>query len=367
MFFFLVANFFFSVIYWKARDRDQDQAAYRLYLCMWFGAVPTAMGVAVVFVLNQERFAIEREVKDGMYSAFSYIAAHTVLQFVMMFILSVFALGVPAYAMADFYADGFGWMLLVYATMLWGFESLAQLESVRFDTPVLGMLEYLNVWFLAFLFAGVVIDPSQVVWPFRTLAYILPFRWGFAGIAYTEYAGTSWSGAVSCPANLSYGESYEAGCPGAPYSSTLCMGVQDSGGLFCCPGVPNSAARLCQGATGAQILDTLNILHKVVENEDQRGMDIGLIIAITAVFKLLFTVLLWRNCNPHTRIKEPPPLKALRESLKVISTRASILVGVLPTNLGRFDSTPAAVESSAGSFHDLNCHTKPTNPDVGEA
>jgi len=347
--FFLIANLFFAIIYVHARQRKQDEAAYKLYLCMWFGAVPTAMGVAAVFVLNQELQAIRREVKEGMYSALAYIVAHTALQFIMMFVLAIFALGVPAYAVADFHLPTIGSMILVYAAMLWGFECLAQLESALHDATLIGMLEYLNIWFLAFLFAGVVINPVKVIWPLRVLAYVFPFRWGFAAITYTEFYPTHWSGAISCPLGYERGEFP----PGCGHNGTGCMGDADSGGLFCCSDIAPKEAQLCHGHTGAQVLDSLHTAYKVVINENRVSEDIGIMCAIALVFKLFFTIIVWRKCNPHTQIKAPAPLakplEAIRQSLSAVSHVVSSKIGTASTKSAKM---PVLRNDGADTVHD---------------
>jgi len=45
------------------------------------------------------------------------------------------------------------------------------------------MLNFLQVWFTSFLFAGVVIPESMVIWPFRIFCYIMPLKWGISSIA----------------------------------------------------------------------------------------------------------------------------------------------------------------------------------------
>ena len=127
------------------------------------------------------------------------------------------------------------------------------------------MLEYLNIWFLAFLFAGVVINPVKVIWPLRVLAYVFPFRWGFAAITYTEFYPTHWSGAISCPLGYERGEFP----PGCGHNGTGCMGDVDSGGLFCCSDIAPKEAQLCHGHTGAQVLDSLHTAYKVCAVADQ--------------------------------------------------------------------------------------------------
>jgi hypothetical protein len=47
------------------------------------------------------------------------------------------------------------------------YERIAQLLSISFDNPLMGMLMFLNTWFASFLFNGILVAADDVVWPFR--------------------------------------------------------------------------------------------------------------------------------------------------------------------------------------------------------
>ena len=153
--FFLMACSFFAFIYLRARDRTQEQVPFRLYLAMWVAGVPTSMTVSAVYFLNLESNAVKREVKEGMYSPFVYVAAHSLIQICAMTLLALCALGAPLYGIGNFYSPNLVQMWVVYSSMLLCFECWAQLLSVVNANPLMGMLNYLQLWFGAFLFAGV--------------------------------------------------------------------------------------------------------------------------------------------------------------------------------------------------------------------
>ena len=137
--------------------------------------VPSALGVVATFALNIEFKAIQRDVRDGMYNPISYIIAHSVLQSVMMLLLTLMAVTVSAYGIenckhiAQTHAGhvtthlsshscavdsgNFAPFVLAFAVYMLSFECLAQQLSLV-NNPLLGMLTYLNAWFTAFLFAG---------------------------------------------------------------------------------------------------------------------------------------------------------------------------------------------------------------------
>lgn len=77
---------------------------------------------------------------------------------------------------------------------------------------------------------------------------------------------------------------------------------------------------------------------QVVINENRVSEDIGIMCAIALVFKLFFTIIVWRKCNPHTQIKAPAPLakplEAIRQSLSAVSHVVSSKIGTASTKSG---------------------------------
>eukprot|EP00961_Rhodomonas_salina_P263591 3562368-Rhodomonas_salina.1 len=273
---FCFVTTFFSIIYIEARERAQDQVLYRMFLCMWCIGVPSSLGVVAVYAFNAEFFAIKREVKDGMYSPIAYLTANTILQIPLMFILSVSAIGVGSYGISNFYGPNFGQMMVLIAASLWAFECMAQALSVLFKNPLLGMLTFMNMWFAAFLFAGVMVPIDNVIWPFRLLAYVLPLRWTLSSMMTIEFKDTTYSGAV--PANNELG--------------------------YTCPEFKDVT---CYGITGNQVLSSLGESYKSFGREDNVTRDIGIILAIAGVWKLAFCVMLWRKA---TAMQQPKPVNA---------------------------------------------------------
>lgn len=63
-----------------------------------------------------------------------------------MVLLSLAALGVGAYGVANFYSPKFGVVVLIYSVTLWAFENMAQALSTLFRNPLLGMLLFICAW-----------------------------------------------------------------------------------------------------------------------------------------------------------------------------------------------------------------------------
>lgn len=164
---FLVANLVFAFVYWNARAYTQDQAFNKVWISIWFIGVPSNMGVVAVYALNDEFKSILRETKNGMVSPISYILAKTILVLPIMFIFAVFALGIPGFLVQGFEASTFGRAIGLWACLIYVFECASEFFAVLFDDPILGMMQFMNLWFGAFLFGGFLIPLRDMYWPFE--------------------------------------------------------------------------------------------------------------------------------------------------------------------------------------------------------
>ena len=195
---YLTMCVFFAVIYVHSRVRNQDQIFDRLWITIWFMGTPTSLGVVAVYAFNEEYKTITKEVKNGMFSIFSYILSSFLLQLPAMFLLALFSVGIPGFGIIDLYATNFLPIICLYACLYSSFESIARLFSVSFDNSLLGMLSYLNCWFTSFLFAGIVIPEDHVIWPFRVFFYLFPLKWGIPAIQYMDAIDATYNGAYLC-------------------------------------------------------------------------------------------------------------------------------------------------------------------------
>ena len=262
---FLFTNAFFSIIYINTRERVQEQALYKIFLIMWHIGVPTSLGVVAVYMYNMEYFAIKSEIKDGMYSPGAYLVANTILQVPLMFILGIGALAVGAYGIAGYYGPNFGEFLVVYTATLWAFECMAQFFSIMFANPLLGMLNFMNMWFSSFLFAGVMVPEEDVIWPFRAFTYMLPLRWALTSMALVDFRDTTFGGAVP----------------------------DDSPKGFSCPEMSDSSRATCYGYAGVDVLETIGETYKSITSKNTVARDVAIIVLIALVFKLQYIALLF--------------------------------------------------------------------------
>ena len=210
-FVFLVSCLIFALVYLKARKDDQDQAQNKfwlavwvrvavaetgvyervifpcvhvglwgLFVCFWFWerggvdwdwkfpltrsrsvslsvsltqliGVPSQMGVVAVYSLNDEFKSLLNETKNGMVSGVSYVFAKSILVVPIMFVFAMFSLGIPLYAVMGAPAASLGPCLIIFACTMFVFESLAETLSVWFEDPILGMLQFMNCWYVVYI------------------------------------------------------------------------------------------------------------------------------------------------------------------------------------------------------------------------
>lgn len=106
------------------------------------------MGVVAVYSLNDEFKSILRESKNGMVAPLSYVFAKTVLTLPILFIFAIFAHGIPLYAIQGRSGEGFPMNTILYAAVMFVFESVAECLSVWMEDPILGMLQFMNFWYV---------------------------------------------------------------------------------------------------------------------------------------------------------------------------------------------------------------------------
>eukprot|EP00929_Paragymnodinium_shiwhaense_P091301 TRINITY_DN51308_c0_g2_i1.p1 TRINITY_DN51308_c0_g2~~TRINITY_DN51308_c0_g2_i1.p1 ORF type:complete len:656 (+),score=104.14 TRINITY_DN51308_c0_g2_i1:25-1992(+) len=274
IFMFVISCGFFAFVYERSAERTQEQAMNRLWLLNWCVGVPANLGVVAVFTNNVEFHAVKKETKLGTYHPMVHLVTQNLLQLPMMFVLAASAITLPGYMIGNWDIEGYPRMLVVFAGVLWCFEGLAQLLSVAFVDPLLGMLSFTMLWFACFLFNGFLIREDHVAMPLRLLFNVSPLKWTTNSVAYIEFEGTTFQGAV--PA--------------------------DNGPGFLCPGI--SDPRACMGYTGSQVLRSLNVLFEIVQDEDHFGRNILYLCLIALVCKLVHAIIFLLKASSCRVIKE---------------------------------------------------------------
>eukprot|EP00968_Pinguiococcus_pyrenoidosus_P014821 scaffold1355_cov268-Pinguiococcus_pyrenoidosus.AAC.3 len=165
--------------------------------------------------------------------------------------------------------------MLIYASVMWVYENFALLFGLQFENPLLGMMNYVSVWFSGFLFSGFLIPINDIVWPFRILAWILPFRYGVRASVYNEFIDTTWQ---ECEVD-------EEG--------SVC-GVEEV-----CYGDRNNPTKR---QDGADVLDALGDVFDVISSDNTLVEDILVCLALGIAVKLLYSYSLYSGVGKTTNI-----------------------------------------------------------------
>ena len=265
----------------------------RVFLCLWFASISGGLGVVVVYALREEFVVVRREVRDGMYPAAAYVAAHTLLQVPLMVALSLAVLGVPAYAIANFHAPKFATLLLAYSAQLWAFECIAQLISVAVGDALVGCLVHIGAWFSSFLYSGIILAEDQIVWPFRLLVFASPVRWGVSAMIHAEFVDAPpFAGTKACGSG---------GAGGASNATSAAADSRCARDGFYCPG-DRTGGLECFGRDGADVLASLHVSYPAIDPRDHVARDVGANLAIALACKLVFVAVFAAKC----RAAKPP-------------------------------------------------------------
>jgi ABC-2 type transporter len=279
---FLVFNSIFAFVYWNARPNVQERTVDKMWLTVWYCAVTTNMGVVAVYALNDEFKSILRETKNGMSRGLSYVLAKVVLVLPIMLLFSLFAIAIPAFAIAGVPGEAAKRFFFVYAAMMFAVESFAEAVAVLVEDPIIGMLIFMNYWckwrvssakngplgcvvyslrFLfpkvsAFLFGGFVIPKADMYYPWTIFYYVMPFSYYVRSAVYetTVY------------------KTYESCEPGT--YSAVCVQEETPGA-----GVP-----------GAKIIEAFSQVAPIASPEDNTVRDMLILVAIGVGWKIVFAI-----------------------------------------------------------------------------
>ena len=260
---------FFPCVYNRTRQLVQDQVVNRFFLLFWIVTLPGIAATSIVYVYNVYAQSIRLEVyaenellrpsstlfeqllphsvraflqvRSGMYSPLAFVLTTLVIELPIMFVHAL-ALLLPAFAIGNWHFEAFVPCLLIWTALLWSWETIAQLASIA-PHFIMGVLNFQGLWFLGILVCGFVLSPADVVWPLRTLFYIIPYNYAFKAIfkAFWQVA-PDYSGAVLCNASDPL-----AACP---------LG-------FTCPNA--SSLQGCWGVTGDQIQRSAHVVYNGVD------------------------------------------------------------------------------------------------------
>ena len=302
---FLVANSLFAVVYFNARDAQQDQLFNKVFLTLWLIGLPTSckcvhceqgcasssfeysqvvltlfehllhtilfgffrstlsyvVGGLAVSKLNAEFALILREARNGMVAPFSYVIAKTILIFPIIFIFALLAMAVPGFVIQNF--TGFGTCWAAFAFCLFAMESIAECLSAWFEKASVGMALYGVIWCLSFLFNGIFLPLDDMFWPFKIFYYILPMPYFSRTFIYASMVD----------------EEFET-CNAFPVG-TPCVDSTD----------------------GADVLDGLGESFPLVSSENTVGTDIATLFVMGIAYKVIYVIGVIYRSSRASRIR----------------------------------------------------------------
>lgn len=309
---FLMACTFFGFVYWNGREFEQDQAINKMWLNVWYVGVPSNMGVVAVYALNDEFKSILRETKNGMTTGISYVLAKTILVIPIFFLFALFALGIPAFLIQDYPVDVFGWSVLLFASLLFVFESVAEALSVWFEDPIIGMLNFMQFWFGAFLFGGFLIPLRDMYWPFKLFYYVMPYSYYVRSSMYELFSRSTFE-----------------------------------------PCIESSVSAVCVNSTaGLDVLQELEKVFPVVSSDDNTTRDLFILLAIGGFYKLLYVAgILYKTSQVATVKNSSPPVIAAsstnssKHSTAAASRHAKVVESTSDLEHGKFTLSDVEVQA----------------------
>jgi len=233
------------------------------------------MSMVFCFAASAEFTAVVREVQANCYRLASYLIAQTVLQLPLMVVIALVSLLPSGFGIGDWNLGAFWEMEMILITMLWLYESLAQLLAVAAPHPAIATMGVTTFWLVAFLFGGSMVRKEDVPWPFRIYAYISPYGYASKAATRSEFIHSTFAGAER---NLD--------------------------GSYSCPGALSVG---CFGITGAEVLESLSHIVYNLSPADELWKDLGIVFGIACVFKMSFVLTAYYKCSRGTTVESPPP------------------------------------------------------------
>lgn len=268
---FLGVNLFFAVLYIESRERDQTVLLQRVFYLMWCVGTATNFALLVVYSANSELHVVKNEVRNGMVRPVAAVVANSLLQVPLLLLTVCVGYIIPFYVVMDSDPGHMLQTIILITCTMWSYDSIAEAYGVLFSNFLVGMLQFLQVWFAAFLFAGVVIPQESVPWPFKLFTWMSPLRWTLRSVVRMDMVDSTFAG--------------------AQLSGTSPLGYE-------CPG-DTSGGAACFGRTGSQVLTSLHANFETFSSEDTLGTDIVICLGIAVGFKLVYIAIMLRKTVAH--------------------------------------------------------------------
>jgi hypothetical protein len=174
------------------------QVLPRVFLLMWITGLPCCMSVVAVHIFTEHYKIASHEMHDGAYTPLQYWVVTSAVDAVMAPLLSLSCAGVSLYVVSNFEWSAASQVLLLHALQLWIFETLARTLAVLTRSSLLGILVLITLWFLSFLFSGILLRDGDVPSPLAWMCDIFPTRWVIRSMVNAEFFAMEFAGADVC-------------------------------------------------------------------------------------------------------------------------------------------------------------------------
>jgi len=311
-------NIIFSIVWIKARDRDQDQVVARVWFVIWNIGIPLMTSILPAFVMNIEYKVVQKEVRNGFYRPLAYTTALSLVQIPFTFFISACCISLGGYAIYGFSPESYLKVWLMHALMLFGNDSMAHFFGAFFSHPLMSAVSIVCMWFTGFLFGGVLVPQPDIVWPFRIFCWMLPLGYMVPTFVYEEFIVAEFNGAQACTGSCRM--------------------------PFDCPGDPEYLS--CFGRTGDEVLSSVHELFDCIDNKDRYG-EYMLAMGIIALFwKLIYVVVVLYFCRDG---KPLAPAIAADATDQSQATRTSVFAPPI-------SSTPLPQDNSTNDEETMRTH-----------
>jgi len=167
-------------------------------------------------------------------------------------------------------------------------------------SPLLGLAQFMNNFFCAFLFCGMFVAPNYVIWPFRLFTYIMPLQWTMKAFVYAVFIDTpEYKGAMPCTP----GTMIPIGNASTTSNFAWCASYKGRSTGFYCPEDP--AGYLCFGQSGEDIIDSLGVRFTIFDSDTSYGHCILYILSFGVFFRLVYLFRIVTQCS-RAAVPEAP-------------------------------------------------------------
>jgi len=259
---------YFSLLYVKSRNLEQDQVQPRLWFIFLLVMIPSNFFLPAVVAENFDAPVVRKEMSDLMYGVIPYLASTLCIRLPFVLLFAVCSLFPGAFGIAGFSFRAFARCVLTQLGYFCVCEGIA-LACGRMENLIVGCIQYLNNVFTLLFFAGFFFRPSDVSWVFRWVIYASPMGYVVRVLIVTVFQKSD------------------------PYGGTLpCANCTKS---FYCPNVST-----CWGRTGFEIVESLSTWFPEVNNGVDIQFGISYLFASGSAFYLCYVVAVWQSGRPPT-------------------------------------------------------------------